>query len=153
MHRSTSTPFFSQYFLPIQPSVYKLVRAAAKLIKEHIKAIKTSHEIYSSGDYLESQEANMKYPPDTLLALIEGMFAGKNSGVKGASIGQAIMQATRPRFMLAHCSSGCACSCITTSHPDSSLTLFIITDCVAHTNMYTRLNEMSPIHTEQTSQI
>ena len=43
----------------------------------------------------------MKYPPDTLLALIEGMFAGKNSGVKGASIGQAIMQATRPRVMLA----------------------------------------------------
>ena len=108
------------------------MRAAAKLIKEHIKAIETSHEIYSSGVYLESQEAGMKYPPDTLLALIEGMFAGKNSGVKGASIGQAIMQATRPRVMLAHCSSGCACSCITTSHARYGIRVF---QCIYQTTL------------------
>ena len=79
----------------------KLVRAAAKLIKEDIKAVETSHEIYPSCDDLESQEAGMKYLPDTLLALLEGMFAGKNYCVKVASIGQAMMQATRPRVLLA----------------------------------------------------
>ena len=79
----------------------KLVRAAAKLIKEDIKAIETSHEVYPSCDDLESQEAGVKYLPDTLLALLEAMFAGKNSCVKVASIGQAMMQATRPGVLLA----------------------------------------------------
>ena len=32
------------------------------------------------------------------------------------------------------------CSCITTSHPDSSLTVFIITDSAAHIKSYTSFN-------------
>jgi len=79
----------------------KLVQAAAKLIKEDIKTIETSHEVYPCGDDLQSQEAGIKYLPDTLLVLLEGLFVGKKDGVKVASIGQAIVQATRPRVLLA----------------------------------------------------
>ncbi len=41
------------------------------------------------------------YLPDTLKILLEELFAGKKAGVKVASIGQTIMQATRPRVLLA----------------------------------------------------
>ena len=44
----------------------KLVQATAKLIKEDIKAIGTSHEVYPHCDDLQSQEAAIKYLPDTL---------------------------------------------------------------------------------------
>jgi hypothetical protein len=79
----------------------KLVRAAARLIKEDIKAIKTSHEVYPSCDDLESQKAGVEFLPDTLKALLEELFSGKKTGVEVASIGQAIVQATRPKVLLA----------------------------------------------------
>ena len=78
----------------------KLVQAAAKLIKEDIKAIETSLEVYPLCDDLKSQEAGIEYLPDTLRVLLEELFAGKKAGVKVASIGQAMMQATRPRVLL-----------------------------------------------------
>ena len=79
----------------------KLVRAAAKLIKEDIKAIETAHEVYPHCNDLTSQEAGIEYLPNTLRVLLEELFAGKKAGVKMASIGQAMMQATRPRVVLA----------------------------------------------------
>ena len=79
----------------------KLVQAAANFIKEDIKAIETSHKVYPFCDDLKSQEASIKYLPDTLRVLLEGLFGGKKAGVKVASIGQAMMQATRPRVLLA----------------------------------------------------
>ena len=79
----------------------KLVQAAAKLIKEDIKAIETFHDMYPFCNNLKSEEASIKYLPDTLRVLLEGLFAGKKAGVKVASIGQAMMQATRPRVLLA----------------------------------------------------
>lgn len=79
----------------------KLVQAAAKLIKEDIKSIETSHEVYPSCDDLESHEAGIEYLPETLKALLTELFSGKKIEVKVASIGQAMMQATRPRVLLA----------------------------------------------------
>ena len=72
----------------------KLVQAAAKLIKEDIKAIGTSHEVYPLCDDLKSEEAGIEYLPDTLRVLLEELFAEKKAGIKVASIGQAMMQAT-----------------------------------------------------------
>lgn len=76
----------------------KLVQAAAKLIKEDIKAVETAHEVYPHCNDLTSQEAGIEYLPNTLL---KELFAEKKAGVKMASIGQAMMQATRPRVLLA----------------------------------------------------
>ena len=62
----------------------KLVQAAAKLIKEDIKAIETSNEIYPLCDDLQSQEAGIKYLPDTLRVLLEELFVGKKAEIKVA---------------------------------------------------------------------
>ena len=129
----------------------KLIQAAAKLIKEDIKAIKTSHEVYPACDALESPEAGIDFLPDTLKALLEGLFSGKNTAVKVASIGQAIMQATRPIGSCCHhCSLGWACSYITTLHHDSSSTRFIIMGSAVHTKRCTSLSKTLLTHTELT---
>ena len=77
----------------------KLIQAAAKLIKEDIKAIKTSHEIYPACDDLESLEAGIDFLPSRHS---EGTARGTIIFLEGKlqSIGQAIMQATRPRVLL-----------------------------------------------------
>ena len=79
----------------------KLVQAAAKLSKEDIKAIETAQEVYPHCNDLTSQVAGIEYLPNTLRVLLEELFAGKRTGVKMASIGQAMMQATRLRVLLA----------------------------------------------------
>ena len=128
----------------------KLVRAAAKLIKEDIKAIETAHEVYPHCNDLTSQEAGIEYLPNTLRVLLEELFAGKKDGVKMASIGQAMMQATRPRVLLAPLQLGWACSCITTSPHDSSLTPFIIMGFVVPTKKCSGLSIMLLSHMELT---
>ena len=76
----------------------KLIQEAAS--RKTSKPLKTSHEVYPSCDDLESLEAGIDFLPDTLKALLEGLFSGRKTAVKVASIGQAIMQATRPRVLL-----------------------------------------------------
>ena len=80
----------------------KLVQAAAKLIKEDVKAIKTSHEVYPLCNDLKSQEAGIEYLPDTLRVLLEELFAGKKARVKVASIGQARCKQFDPRSCYHH---------------------------------------------------
>lgn len=64
----------------------KMKLVQAKLIKEDIKAIQTSHEVYPSCDDLESREAGIEFLPDTLKALLERLFSGKKqSGFNWAS--------------------------------------------------------------------
>ncbi len=78
----------------------KLVQAAARLIKEDIKSITMTHDIYPSCDDIRSQEAGIEFLPDTLKELLKWLFPGQNTGVKVAS-GQAIVQAARPKVLLA----------------------------------------------------
>ena len=74
-----------------------IIRTASKLIKSDIKLIKTSNDIYP---FIETEaERNANFPPQTLKLLLEGLLASKDS-VKVASIGQAIIQAARPRAIL-----------------------------------------------------
>ena len=72
------------------------------MIRDDIKAVETSHKcnIYPACDELGHDEC-MNYLPSTLRALLEGVIVGKGSQRKIASIGQAIMQAARPRVLLA----------------------------------------------------
>ena len=78
----------------------KLVDTAAKLIREDIKAVETSHTVYPSFDELGPDEC-INFLPQTLRSLLEGLIKGKGAQTKIASIGQAIMQAARPRVLLA----------------------------------------------------
>ncbi len=75
----------------------KLVQAVARLIKEDIKSITMTHDVYPSCDDLRSQEAGTEFLPDSLKELI---IPGQNTGVKVASIGQAIVQAARFKVLL-----------------------------------------------------
>ena len=79
----------------------RFVKAAAKLIKQDIKEIELSNESYPNVDDIESPEAAIRILPDTLRLLLEELFVGTKTQAKVAAIGQALMQATRPRVMLA----------------------------------------------------
>ena len=48
----------------------KLVQAAAKLIKEDIKDIRASHEVYPFCNDLKSEEAGIKYLEDTVRRIV-----------------------------------------------------------------------------------
>ena len=78
-----------------------IIQAAAKLIRDDIKSVKTSNESYPASHEIESEEECLKFLPETLKLLLEGIFRREDVGVPLASIGQAIMQTTRPRVLLA----------------------------------------------------
>ncbi len=52
----------------------KLIQAAARLIKEDIKSITMTHDVYPSCDDLRSQEAGTEFLPDTLKELLKKGF-------------------------------------------------------------------------------
>ncbi len=85
-----------------------IIEAAAKLIRNDIKCVETLNTHYSSSDEFESETQSLKFLPESLQTLLSGIITGKDTGVKRASIGQAIMQATRPRVLLAPLQVGLA---------------------------------------------
>ena len=78
-----------------------MIEAAAKLILEDIKAEDTSNDHYPGTSAYDSEEAALTYLPDSLRLLLECIMKSRDIGVKIASIGQALMQAARPRVLLA----------------------------------------------------
>ena len=77
-----------------------LVKTAAKLIKSDIKDVKFKKESYPSCQEMSSVQQNLDFLPETLYLLLKELFLGKNCGLKVAAIGQAIMQAARPRVLV-----------------------------------------------------
>ena len=57
--------------------------------------------MYPSNAEMASSEAALEYIPDCLKIFMKIVFAGKDVDVKPASIGQAIIQASRPRILMA----------------------------------------------------
>ena len=82
-----------------------IIRTASRLIKSDIKLIETSNDIYPLIE--TGAETNTNFLPQTLKLFLEGISAGKDD-VKVASIGQAIIQAARPRVILAPLQVGLA---------------------------------------------
>ena len=62
--------------------------------------VETSTEHYPPVDEIETEDRCLNFLPDTLKLLLEGILTGKDIGMKLASIGQAIMQAARPRVLI-----------------------------------------------------
>jgi hypothetical protein len=77
----------------------RLIRTAAKLIKEDIKSVQTDHTKYPSFEEMKNVEEGLNFLPESLKTLLNGLVIGKNSSLKVASIGQCIMQAARPRVL------------------------------------------------------
>ena len=78
----------------------QIIKTAAKLIESDVKSIDSVIDLYPSLDTIKSVDSAVDFVPYTLQVLLITMFAGKNFDTKLAAIGQAIMQAIRPRNML-----------------------------------------------------
>ena len=76
----------------------RIIKTAAKLIKNDIKAV-NAQDTYPSCEQLSSVETCLEYVPESLRILLRDLFVGKETDLKVASLGQAIMQATRPRVL------------------------------------------------------
>ena len=79
----------------------KIIETAGKIIKDEIKSVATSPLHYPIYSDLTSVDECVNYLPETLRVLLGIIIAGKDTIFKVASIGQAIMQACRPRVLLA----------------------------------------------------
>ena len=78
----------------------RIIKTAGELIKSDIKAQDTSKSTYPDPVQLRSIDLNLKYLPESLQLILSGLFPGAND-LKVATIGHCIMQATRPRTVLA----------------------------------------------------
>jgi len=74
----------------------KIVRAAARFIKADIKNIDTCRDFYPDPSELRSLEKNVAFVPHSLRILLQETFSGKSCDLEVASIGQSIVQLTRP---------------------------------------------------------
>ena len=105
--RSTCSSILHDYFLSNdkdqddEQKKKHLILTAAKLIKSEIKEIECSKKEYPKSSSIASEEENLEYLPDSLKILPRELFVGTNVELKLAAIGQALMQATRPRILLA----------------------------------------------------
>jgi hypothetical protein len=104
--RDTASSILHAFHLqnkPENPEDEKLdiIKTAAKLIVSDVKSMKTPSDSYPSSDNWSSIDCAVDYIPSTLQTLLRSMFAGKDVDLKLASIGQAIVQAIRPRAILA----------------------------------------------------
>ena len=78
-----------------------LIETAAKLIKSDIKSqIPSLTNEYPSSQTIKLDSA-LTFVPETLRILLSTLFVGTGSNRKVAAIGQAIIQAVRPRAVLA----------------------------------------------------
>ena len=80
---------------------YRIIKTATKLIKSEIKNIDVSSDVYPTSAVMSDVEEALKFIPDLLKSFLELLFVGKDIKLKLASVGQAIVQAVRPRVILA----------------------------------------------------
>ena len=86
----------------------RVVKAAADLIKNDIKCMTSSRETYPIPEDTSSIEKNTDFVPQSLRLLLQTIFSEKEAELKIASIGQSIVQAARPRVLIAPLQIGLA---------------------------------------------
>ncbi|CAG2233051.1 MOGS [Mytilus edulis] len=74
-----------------------LLKTAAALIKSEIRSMPVDKNYYPSNNDILSHE---KHIPESLAVFLKVLFSEKDASLKISSIGQAIMQATRPRLVI-----------------------------------------------------
>ena len=83
-----------------------IIKTAAKLIKNDLKSIPTSSDSYPT--ITTDAESHARYLPASLSTFLSVLNSEKNNILKVASIGQAIVQAARPRVVIAPLQIGLA---------------------------------------------
>ncbi|KXJ06661.1 hypothetical protein AC249_AIPGENE6377 [Exaiptasia diaphana] len=93
------------YYMPKQADVQtekeRIVAAAAQLIKSEIKDLQVAQGTYPSPEDMKSIDKAFEFIPNLLSSFLRSLFAGKAADLKIAALSQAIMQATRPRVIIA----------------------------------------------------
>lgn len=79
----------------------RIIETAARLIKSDIKNIYVSGDVYPTSAKMSTIEETLNFVPDLLQIFLRTLFVGKSVNLKLASVGQAIVQAVRPRVILA----------------------------------------------------
>ena len=79
----------------------KVVEKAAKLIETEIKSGTTPHDNYPPSSDMDSEEAEMDFLPESLQVFLRTIIHGKDVDIKIPSIGQAIIQASQPKILIA----------------------------------------------------
>ena len=79
----------------------RLGKAAATMIKNDIKRHDGSKETYPLSSEMSSGEIAISFLPESLILLLGTLIVGGDKKLKKASIGQAIMQDTRPLVLIA----------------------------------------------------
>ena len=77
-----------------------LIMAAAELLKSDIRSVVDEKGTYPTSLEMSSVMKTLLYLPESLKLFLRTLFIGKNKDLKVSSLGQAIMQATRPRGLL-----------------------------------------------------
>eukprot|EP00794_Sanderia_malayensis_P002072 gene2072-2349_t len=79
----------------------RIIETAAMLLKNEIKECYCSTTTYPSIEDIESLTHSKEFLSQSLQLLLEKMLVAKGSDMRIASIGQAIMQAVRPKAIIA----------------------------------------------------
>ena len=79
----------------------RIIETAAKLIKSDIQSVIQTKDSYASFHELSSVDEAISFLPESLQLMLRVLFPSQSAQVKLASLGQSIMQATRPRILLA----------------------------------------------------
>ena len=85
----------------VQVEESRIIETAAILIKSEIRSKESTDEHYPESADMSSVETALEFVPGLLQTFLRIVFAGKDVNLKLASIGQAIVQATRPRAIIA----------------------------------------------------
>ena len=78
----------------------RIIETAAKLIKREIKNIDVSSNVYPTSAVTSDMEEALKFIPNLLKSFLELLFVGKDIKLKLTSVGEATVQAVRPRLIL-----------------------------------------------------
>ena len=79
----------------------RIIETAAKLIKSDIQSVIQTKDSYASFHELSSVDEAISFLPESQQLMLRVLFPSQSAQVKLASLGQSIMQATRPRILLA----------------------------------------------------
>lgn len=76
------------------------IMAAAELLKTDIRSVVEEKGTYPTSLEMSLVMKTLLYVPESLKLFLHTLFIGKEKDLKVSSLGQAIMQATRPRGLL-----------------------------------------------------
>lgn len=78
----------------------RMIQGTGKLIKSEVLRMPSNKNFYPTADQLKNIQLQTSFLPNALILLLNELFTEKNHELKLVSIGQAIVQAMRPRALM-----------------------------------------------------